>query len=242
MAYGLPVSITVSRRQNNMKKLLTIVFLLLAASVFAQSGRTTEFGGVLSAEAEVGLRGPWGVSMEEELRFDHNFLQFDRWLNSVGVDYTSLHDRMNIGLTADYIRRHNDQGYYENRGRLGVQVTYTEEWHRFKFQVRSKAIGTFFDERTGEYRVNPRLYWRNRFKVTYQPMNSRYKYALSTELFWLTNDPKKGGLDNLRTVLSVDYRLSRRHYLSAVARMDNDLWVTEPVDRFYLGLTFKAKY
>ena len=225
-----------------MKKLLTIVILLLSVSAFAQSERTTDLGVIISAEAEVGLDGPFGLSAEEELRFDHNCTQLDRWLNSVGVDYNCLHNRMNIGLTADYVRRHNDRGYYENRGRLGLQVTYTEDYRRFQFQVRSKAMGTFFDERTGEHRVNPRLYWRNRFKVTYQPMNSRFKYALSTELFWLTNDPKKGGLDNLRTVLSVDYRLSRRYSLSAFARMDNDLWVTEPVDRFYFGLTLKAKY
>jgi len=225
-----------------MKKLVFIVSLLLSVGVFAQSERTTDFGGIVSAEGEVGLGGPWGMSLEEELRFDHNFTQFDRWLNSVGVDYTCLHNRMNIGLTGDYIRRHNDRGYYENRGRLGLQVTYTEEYRRFKFQLRSKAIGTFFDERTGEHRVNPRIYWRNRFKVTYQRPNSRFRYALSTELFWLLNNPKNGGVDNLRTVLSVDYRLTRRHYLSAFARMDNDLWVKEPVDRFYIGLTFKAKY
>ena len=225
-----------------MKRLLTIVLLLFSVGVFAQSERSTDFGGIVSAEAEVGLGGPFGLSVEEELRFENNCTQFDRWLNSVGVDYTCLHNRMNIGLTADYIRRHNDRGYYENRGRLGLQVTYTEDWRRFRFQVRSKAIGTFFDERTGEHRVNPRLYWRNRLKVTYQPMNSRFKYALSTELFWLTNDPKKGGVDNLRTVLSVDYRLARQYSLSAFVRMDNDLQVKEPVDRFFLGLTFKAKY
>ena len=225
-----------------MKRLLTIVLLLLSVGVFAQSERSTDFGCIVSAEAEVGLDGPFGLSVEEELRFENNCTQFDRWLNSVGVDYTCLHNRMNIGLTADYIRRHNDRGYYENRGRLGLQVTYTEDWRRFRFQVRSKAIGTFFDERTGEHRVNPRLYWRNRLKVTYQPMNSRFKYALSTELFWLTNDPKKGGIDNLRTVFSVDYRLARQYTLSAFVRMDNDLQVKEPVDRFFLGLTFKAKY
>ena len=216
--------------------------MLLSASLFAQSERTTDFGGIVSAEAEAALGGPFGLSVEEELRFDHDFTQFDRWLNSVGVDYTCLHNRMNIGLTADYIRRHNDRGYYENRGRLGLQVTYTEEWRRFKFQVRSKAISTFLDERTGEHRVNPRLYWRNRLKVVYQQPNSRFKYALSTELFWLTNDPKKGGLDNLRTVLSVDYRLARQYSLSVFARMDNDLQVNAPVDRFYLGMTFKAKF
>ena len=225
-----------------MKRLLTIVLLLFSVGVFAQSERSTDFGGIVSAEAEVGLGGPFGLSVEEELRFENNCTQFDRWLNSVGVDYTCLHNRMNIGLTVDYIRRHNDRGYYENRGRLGLQVTYTEDWRRFRFQVRSKAVGTFFDERTGEHRVNPRLYWRNRLKVTYQPMNSRFKYALSTELFWLTNDPKKGGIDNLRTVLSVDYRLARQYTLSAFVRMDNDLQVKEPVDRFFLGLTFKAKY
>ena len=225
-----------------MKRLLTIVLLLLSVGVFAQSERSTDFGCIVSAEAEAGLGGPFGLSVEEELRFENNCTQFDRWLNSVGVDYTCLHNRMNIGLTADYIRRHNDRGYYENRGRLGLQVTYTEDWRRFRFQVRSKVIGTFFDERTGEHRVNPRLYWGNRLKVTYQPMNSRFKYALSTELFWLTNDPKKGGIDNLRTVLSVDYRLARQYTLSAFVRMDNDLQVKEPVDRFFLGLTFKAKY
>ena len=225
-----------------MKRLLTIVLLLFSVGVFAQSERSTNFGGIVSAEPEVGLGGPFGLSVEEELRFENNCTQFDRWLNSVGVDYTCLHNRMNIGLTADYIRRHNDRGYYENRGRLGLQVTYTEDWRRFRFQVRSKAIGTFFDERTGEHRVNPRLYWRNRLKVTYQPMNSRFKYALSTELFWLTNDPKKGGIDNLRTVLSVDYRLARQYSLSAFVRMDNDLQVKEPVDRLYFGLTFKGKY
>ncbi len=226
-----------------MRKWLFIVLLLpMSVMGLAQSERTTDFGGIVSAEASVALPANFGLSAEEELRFNNDFSQFDRWLNSVGVDYTCWHNRMNIGLTADYIRRHNDKGYFENRGRLGVQVTYSEEYRRFKFTVRSKVLGTFFDERTGDHRVNPRIYWRNRLKVTYQPMNSRWKYALSTELFWLTNDPKKGGVDNLRTVLSVDYRLSRRHYVSAFARVDNELGVKAPVDLFYVGLTFKAKY
>ena len=225
-----------------MKKLIAIVFLLVSSAAFAQSERTTDFGGILSAEAEVGLKGPFGMSVEEELRFDHSCTQFDRWLNSVGVDYSCLHNRMNIGVTADYIRRHNDHGYYENRGRIGLQVTYTEDYRRFKFQGRSKVIGTFFDERTGAHRLNPRLYWRNRLKVTYQKPNSRFKYSLSAELFWLVNDPKGSYVDNVRTVFAVDYRLARRYSLSAFARMDNDLQVKEPVDRFYLGLTLKAKY
>ena len=225
-----------------MKKLLLIVLMLASVEAFAQSARTTDFGGIVSGELSVGLGGQWGLSVEEELRFDHNFTQFDRWLNSVGFDYNFLHNRMNIGLTADYIRRHNDRGYFENRGRVGMQVTYTEEFRRFKFQVRSKLLATFFDESTGEHFLNPRLYWRNRVKVTYQYPNSRFKYSFLAELFWLTNDPRGSYLDNIRTVLSVDYRLARRYSLAAFIRMDNDLQVKEPMDRFYFGLTVKGKY
>lgn len=225
-----------------MKRLPFIALLLLSTGVFAQSERTTDFGGIASAELEMGLPAHFGLLVGEELRFDNNCTQFDRWLNSVGVDYTCMHNRMNVGLSVDYIRRYNDKEYYENRGRLGLQVTYAEEYRLFKFQVRSKAIATFFDECTGEHRVNPRVYWRNRLKVTYQPMFSRFKYGFSAEVFWLTNDPKGSFIDNLRTVASVEYRLSRPHYLVAFVRMDNDLQVSEPVDRFYFGLTFKAKY
>jgi len=224
------------------RSLIIATLLLIAATAFAQSERTTDFGGIASAEVEVELPANFGVSVEEELRFDHDFTAFDRWLNSVGVDYTFWHNRMKVGFEGDYIRRANDKGYYENRYRCGLHLTYSETYQRFKFTVRSKLLATFYDETTGQHRVNPKLYWRNRLQVTYQMPNSRFKYALSAELFWLTNDPKGSYVDNLRTVASVEYRLARQYYLTAFARMDNDLQVKNPVDTFYFGLTFKAKY
>lgn len=227
-----------------MTKKLVVIALLLAGSVaaFAQSERTSDFGGILSAELSVGLPAKFGLSVEEELRFDHNCTQFNRWLNSVGVDYTFWHNRMKFGLNGDYIRRANDRGYFENRWRIGAHLTYSETLYYFKFTLRSKLLSTFYDERTGEHRVNPKLYWRNRLQISYQQPNSRFKYALSAELFWLTNDPKNRIIDNLRTVATVEYRLTRQHYLSAFVRMDNDLQVKEPVDRFWLGISFEAKY
>lgn len=225
-----------------MKRLIVIALVLFSVAAFAQSERTTDVGGIVSAEFSKDLGGNFGLSLEEELRFDNRCTQFDRWLNSLGADYTFWHNRMKLGLSADYIRRHNDEGYYENRWRLGAQLTYSESYRNFKFSLRTKLLATFYDERTGEHRVNPKLYWRNRLQVSYQQPNSRFKYAFSAELFWLTNDPKNRIVDNLRTVASVEYRLSRRHFLTAFVRMDNDLQVKEPVDRFYIGLTFKGKY
>ena len=57
---------------DGMKNLTLIaLFFAIAIGTFAQSERSTDFGGIVSAEAEVGLRGPFGLSVEEELRFEH---------------------------------------------------------------------------------------------------------------------------------------------------------------------------
>lgn len=223
---------------------IVLLSLLLgwAISSFAQSERSTDFGVILDAKYESGLVGKLDIEVEEELRFDHNCTQLDRWLNSVTIEYPFLHNRMHVGLTGGAIRRHNDKGYFENRARVGLDVTYAETYRRYKFSYRSRLMTTFRDERTGDYRVNPKMYWRNRFQVAYQMPNSRFKYTFSTELHWLLNDPQASVIDNIRTVLTVDYRLSRRQTLSLSGRMDNDKQVKEPVDRFYLGLTYQLKY
>jgi len=223
---------------------IVLLSLLLgwAISSFAQSERSTDFGVILDAKYESGLVGKLDIEVEEEFRFDHNCTQLDRWLNSVTIEYPFLHNRMHVGLTGGAIRRHNDKGYFENRARVGLDVTYAETYRRYKFSYRSRLMTTFRDERTGDYRVNPKMYWRNRFQVAYQMPNSRFKYTFSTELHWLLNDPQASVIDNIRTVLTVDYRLSRRQTLSLSGRMDNDIQVKEPVDRFYLGLTYQLKY
>ncbi len=220
-----------------------IVLLLAAACpVFGQSGRTSDFGAILSAKFDADLTRKLAIEVEEELRFDHNCTQFDRWLNSVAIEYPFLHNRMHVGLSVGAIRRYNDHNFYENRARVGLDVNYAETWRRFKFSYRSRLMTTFRDERVGDYRVNPKMYWRNRFQVAYQMPNSRFKYELSTELHWLVNDPKASVIDNIRTVFTVDYRLSRRQHLEFSARMDNDIQVKEPVDRLYLGFTYHYKY
>ena len=222
--------------------MLLTLLAAMSSPVLAQSERSTDFGVILDAKFEAPLAGRLDIEVEEELRFDHNCTQLDRWLNSVTLEYPFLHNRMHVGISGGAIRRYNDKGFFENRARVGLDVTYSETYHRFKFTYRSRLMTTFRDERTGDYRVNPKMYWRNRFQVSYQMPNSRYKYSFSTELHWLVNDPRASVIDNIRTVLTIDYRLSRHQTLSLSARMDNDIQVKEPVDRFYLGISYQLKY
>ena len=159
--------------------ILSVLLLLAAGLSFAQSGRTSDFGAILSAKYDADLVGKFAVEVEEELRFDHNCTQFDRWLNSVTIEYPFLHNRMHVGLSGGAIRRYNDRHFFENRARLGLDVTYAETWRRFKFSYRSRLMTTFRDESVGDYRVNPKMYWRNRFQVAYQMPNSRFRYLFT---------------------------------------------------------------
>ena len=216
--------------------------MALVMSAVAQSERTSDLGAIVGAKYETPLAGDLALQVEEELRFEGwNGAHLDRWLNELTVEYPFLHHRMHVGLSGGAIRRYNDHGYYENRARVGLDVTYAETVRRFKLSYRSRLMATFRDETVADYRINPKLYWRHRLQATYQLPGSRFKYTLSTELHWLLNDPKHRTVDNLRTVLTVNYRLTRRQSVSAFLRMDNDLNVVQPIDRFYLGLTYQYK-
>lgn len=226
-----------------MKRIVLILSVLLGlgAVAKAQSSRDFDFGTMLSAKFSANLKHNLSIGAEEELRFNQNSTQFNRWLNGVNVSYSFLHNRMEIGLNLEYIRRSNKDYYCENRGRIGLDLSYSETFRRFKFTYRSRFNSTFMDETTGEHRVNPKLYWRNKFQVSYQRPNSRFKYTLSAELFWLLNDPKQCIIDNIRTTLLVDYRIARRHSIALMLRNNNDIQVKNPVSIFYLGLQYRMK-
>ena len=117
--------------------LILLCFLLCGARAVAGGG--TELGGIVSLEFNKSLPRHFNISLEEELRFDHDHPNFDRWLNSLGVDYDFYRGRMSVGLRGDYIRRYNNDGFFENRVRTALVFSYC--WCKF-FMVIYKNIST----------------------------------------------------------------------------------------------------
>lgn len=216
-------------------------------SSFAQNGRGTVVGGIAGMDFSTEIARDIELKVEEELRFgNYEGVHLERWLNEVSLEapmgIPGLGNRLHFGGFLGYVRHDDDKGYYDNRLRCGVEASYRESVRRWKLAVRSRLMFTYRDERTGDYSVNPKWYWRNRFQASYQRQNSRWKYALSAELFLrLRQDPSETFIDHIRTTASVDYRLSRRQSLELAVRMDNEIQVKEPLDRFYLGITYHIK-
>ena len=224
-----------------------LILLALSLASFAQSERSTDFGGIVGMDYSTEIGNDLELKMEEELRFgNYGGVHLERWLNELSLEapmkMPGLGNRLHFGCLLGYVRHYDDNGYYDNRLRYGVDVSYRESLRRLKLAYRTRLMFTYRDERTGDYTVNPKWYWRNKLQASYQMPNSRYKYGLSVELFCrLRNNPSETFIDHIRTTVSVDYRLTRRQSLSLAARMDNEIQVKKPMDHFYLGLNYHFK-
>lgn len=223
-----------------------IAMLLLALTLpsFAQSRRITDVGAIAEAKAATTLWDMAELELEEELRFEnYGGFHLDRWLTSLSLEtplpVRGLGKRLHAGIHTDYMRTYDDDGFYDNRMRTGVFLTYAETIRRFKLSFRTRMTMTYRDERTGDYDVNPKWCWRNKIQAVYQLPGSRFKYTLSTEFFMrLRAFARESFIDQWRTTLAVNYRLTRRQSVSAFLRMDNEVQVKQPFDVFYLGFTY----
>lgn len=223
---------------------VAIFILALSPPVFSQSRRFTDVGAITEAKVATTLMNDVELEVEEELRFEnYGGFHLDRWLTALTVEsplpLPVLAKRLHAGIHLDYVRHYDDHGFYDNRMRAGLFFSYSETVRRFKFTYRTRWMMTYRDERTGEYRVNPKWCWRNKFQAAYQIPGSRFKYTLSTEFFFrLRSRSEDAFIDQWRTTFAVNYRLTRQQSISAFVRMDNDLQVAQPFDVFYMGFTY----
>ena len=225
------------------------LFGMLSLPSFAQSERHSDYGVIVGGKYEAPVWRDAALEVEEELRFEgYGGAHLERWLTGLTLETPVtlipwFGKRLHAGIHVGYVRHHDEPDYFDSRWRAGLDISYYEVFRRFKFSYRSRFLTTYRDESTGDYHVNPKWYWRNKLQAVYQLPGSRFKYALSAECFWrLRSLSKDCFIDHLRTTFSVNYRLTRRQSLSAFLRMDNELQVKKPFDRFYLGLVYHFKY
>lgn len=227
---------------------VSVLILALSLSSWAQSPRVTDIGAIVEAQGNTMVWDFAELQVEEELRFEnYGGFHLDRWLTSLSLEsplpIRGLAKRLHAGIHADYVRHYDDHGYYDNRLRTGVYLSYSETVRRFKLTCRTRLMMTHRDERTGDYTVNPRWCWRNKFQASYQQPGSRFKYSLATEFFMrIRARSSETFIDQWRTTFSVNYRLTRQQSVSTFLRMDNDLQVKKPFDVFYLGLTYNHDF
>lgn len=219
-------------------------FLLISISVNAQ--KTTDFGGMITAGYQYDFANYYEVWAKEDLRFDNNFSQYSRSKTSFGLDYKLLKYRLlkgfKMGVAVDYINKYTDNHLYRNRYRLSFHFTYKYDYRNWRFAFRTRYQMMMHDETRGYYNYKIQHMWRNRLSVEYHERNSRWSYGVSGELY-TGSDVGDLFLESVLLIGNVDYRLTRRQYLSAIIRDYRDIYIeSDQIRTVYIGFGWKFKH
>ena len=218
------------------RRILTLCLILLCGAVL--HAQTFETGGLVGAEYEMKILKGWHWSAETQLRFDQHFTHYDRWKVGVGTDYTFLKKHVKIGAYYSLLNYQSDEGVFDWRHRVTGTLTVSHKFSNWRLAYRAAFQWTFRDERRGSYRFNPKSYMRNRLTVTYSIPNKPVKIYASEEFWWRLYHPGKNIIANLRTTVGVQYSINKRHTLDFYLRSNNEVQVSNPEHKLYLGIKY----
>lgn len=217
------------------------IFLLSALSLNAQ--KSTDFGGILQLEYQNNFIRNFDVWVKEDLRFDNNFTDYSRSKTTLGLDYKFVRYGIKVGAGLDFINKYTGKHIYRNRCRFFANASYKYVYQNWEFSYRTRFLMMSHDESTGYYNNKLHYYWRNRLQVSYQQRNSRYKYSLSGELYSDFNKDNQLILSTLMFEGDVEYRLTRRQYLSVFMRDYRDVYVeSDQIRTLFLGIGWRFKH
>lgn len=227
---------------NRVSTLALLLCLYIIPNV-ATAQKNTDFGVLLQAEYENNFYGNYNVWVKEDLRFDHDFSKYSRSKTTLGIDYKFARYGIKVGAGFEYVNKYTESRIFRNRYRLFVKASYKYAYHNWEFGYRTRFLMMYRDEATGYYNYTPLLSWRNKLQVSYQRRFSRFKYSLSGELYSDFNKDKRLQLNTLMFEGDVEYRLTRRQYLTIFVRDYRDFYVeSDQIRTVFFGIGWKFKH
>lgn len=227
-------------RINNINRigLLILLFFIGFYKGFAQS---SDMGFIITGEAGTEVNERWEFSLKEEIRLNQYGTKFDRLATKVDVGYIFWKPRLEIGGAFYFIHEMSENNTFDNRYRVNVNLSYKEKINQFEISYRARYQNTFFPKKE-EIIPNPEMIFRNKIEFIYNFDKVPLSLFVSGDLFLTLNQPRKNGIESIRTKLGVEYEIAEKHSLIFYLRADNELMTATPDDTYYLGITYKFDY
>lgn len=223
-----------------MKKHLLKICAVLSSALFLTTSyaQSNDFGTWFTAGAEKKVKN-WSFYLGEELRTMEQSGTIEQLKTNFDILY-KLSKTFKLGASYQFIYFHDvENDDYQPRNRYGFFVQGEKDWNRFTFSLRERFQSTWKDETVRDYKTNPKNSWRNRFEMEYNIRKSPLTPSLSVETFFQLNNPDGNSFDKIRYKLAGAYKLNKRNRLELFGLLDKEINVTNPVQRFVLGLEYK---
>lgn len=211
--------------------------VLLPTFALAQ---TSDVGGIATVGLTTKLGRNFGAKVEQEVRFNNNFTSFDRTLTSVALDYTLIKKTLKAQIDYDFIYQNQIQ-FYEVRHRASAALAYSFALNSFEFDLKTRGQSIWRDDARGNYKVNPKLVWRNKIECAYAIFGSPIKPFVSAEMFCPLNNPRGFFMDGYRLVAGAKYRISTHVSIEPFVRFDQEIQQKNPKRIFYGGFGWTYK-
>lgn len=228
------------------KKIRYTIFLFLSIGnlIFAQN----EMYGTWSSIEIEKKTNKWDLSAETELRTIYVVRLIDRWSLGLNADY-NLSKQFKFGVGYQFMNSLDyDKDYLKNyffQNRFYTSISYKFKIYDFSFGIRERIQLTQKEDRVqsdgsiDEYKINPALVWRNRLLLSYNIPHFKITPSLSLESFFDLNNPEGNTLDNLRFILSFDYKLNKRNSIDVFGVLNSEQNSDDSTGKYIFGLSFK---
>ena len=226
-----------------MNRHLTIFLLMLiyASAIQSSHAQTNDFGTRVGIEIEKDVKN-WNLYVGEEIRTKENSGVLQGLYTEFGADYSPW-KIIKIGASYEFIYFNDyENDDYQPRHRTNLFIQGSKEWSRFTFNLKEHFQTTFKDESERDYKMNPKLRWRNKFEIEYNIRKSPINPSFSVETFYQLNNPDGNKFDQLRYKLEVSYKINKRNRLKLYGLVDNEINVKNPVRQTVLGIQYKYTF
>lgn len=227
--------------------LIMICFGFFTIQAMAQN---EQYGTWLSIGGEKKIN-KWELSAETELRTIYYLRLVDRWSIGVSADYDLLKQlKLSLGYqlmnSLDY-----DKDYVKSyfiRNRVNASATGKLKWGDFSFSLRERLQFTVKEDRLqtdgtyDDYKINPAWVWRNRLLVEYNIPKCKITPSLSAETFYDLNNPDGNAVENVRYMLSFDYKLNKKNHVELYGVVNSELNSDDSEGKYILGLSYKHSF
>ncbi len=230
---------------NSFRNLFTaFVLMLITQPLFSQA---ESFGTWTDISVEKELTKKWNIEAETELRTIYYVRLIERWSLGLSTDF-SINKHFDVALGYDFQNK-LDLKYlnYQFRNRFNASGTGKWKFNDFTFSLREKVQVTAKDDSNrldengviDSYKVNPEWSWRNKLEISYNIPNFKINPSFSVESFYQLNNPDGNTFDNLRYILSFDYKLNKRNKLEVYGVYNSSLDSDDAYGKYILGVGYK---
>lgn len=154
------------------------------------------------------------LSLEEQIRFDHNSTQLDDWVSEVEGGY-SWFQMLSTAVGFRYIRHKTTSGDFENRYRWHLQSTYEHEINRVDLAIRAR-----FQSRNDQDETQALNVLRFKTGVQWNPKGLPIDPYTSVEGFFKLPGRTSFGYPGIRWTAGGIWKINKNHRLRAFYHLE----------------------